>query len=70
MFPILSNFSLSYLCSCWLGYFSHHPRLLFFPLIVFHCLSNISSRDLREISGGSKVEFKIKAIKAGIKFLT
>ena len=30
VFPILSNFSLSYLCSCWLGYFSHHPRLLFF----------------------------------------
>ena len=30
MFPILSNFSLSYLCSCWLGYLSHHPRLFFF----------------------------------------
>ena len=30
VFPILSNFSLSYLCSCWLGYLSHHPRLFFF----------------------------------------
>ena len=30
MFPILSNFPLSYLCSCWLGYLSHHPRLFFF----------------------------------------
>ena len=29
VFPILSNFSLSYLCSCWLGYLSHHPRLFF-----------------------------------------
>ena len=29
MFPILSNFSLSYLCSCWLGYLSHHPRFFF-----------------------------------------
>ena len=38
--------------------------------MVFHSSSNISSRDLREISDGSKVEFKIKAIKVGIKFLT
>ena len=30
VFPILSIFSLSYLCSCWLGYLSHHPRLFFF----------------------------------------
>ena len=30
VFPILSNFSLSYLCSCWLGYLRHHPRLFFF----------------------------------------
>ena len=30
VFPILSNFSLSYLCSCWVGYLSHHPRLFFF----------------------------------------
>ena len=30
VFPILSHFSLSYLCSCWLGYLSHHPRLFFF----------------------------------------
>ena len=30
MFPILSMFSLSYLCSCWLGYLSHHLRLFFF----------------------------------------
>ena len=29
VFPILSNFFLSYLCSCWLGYFSHHPGLFF-----------------------------------------
>ena len=29
VFPILSNFSLSYLCSCWLGYLRHHSRLFF-----------------------------------------
>ena len=30
VFPILSNFPLSDLYSCWLGYLSHHPRLFFF----------------------------------------
>ena len=43
MFPILSHFSLSYLCSWWLGCLSHHPRFLF------------STQRERELKGSSLI---------------